>query len=553
MSRAHAVRPVAAQVLRGPGRRVPGHRRRAVGRAADGVPRVPPRPHRGPEAGHLRLPRGGREQLPRGRRRRGRRPRRSGTNFRSDPAVLAGRGAAARRRPRRRADRRAPRAGPPPHGRARRSAGPGPGAGAPAGAAPRRVAGHGPHGRAGRGRRALGRGARHGRAGRRCPVGGAARASAPGAAGRSATSPPGTSPCSCAPSPRPSSSRRSCAAAGCRACSRAGRASSPPRRGSGCGCWRPSSSRTGRRGCGARRCPRSWLDRAELDAAGDRATDEVSVALRGWGTVLAERGVSGMFAALNEERDLPRRLLGVEGGERRLTDLRHIAEVLHAESALNPAAESPPCCRGCAGASRTRRRRGPERSRRLDTDRDAVQIATVHTSKGLEYEVVCVPFGWDSTGGGSKDRLPVAHAPDGPRALHVGGLGPRVRRVLPRGGHRGPRRGAASALRRAHPRRLPAARLVAPATNTQRGALHRLLMTDDALAVPEKLPLPADDASAPGSRRCSRRGRRSRSRTCRCGRRRGAGPDPSRPRSSCGRPGSAPRVDSGGGARPTRA
>ncbi|WP_380170352.1 UvrD-helicase domain-containing protein [Kineococcus sp. DHX-1] len=237
---------------------------------------------------------------------------------------------------------------------------------------------------------------------------------------------------------------------------------------------------------------------AELDAAGDRATDEVSVALRGWGTVLAERGVSGMFAAVNEERDLPRRLLGVEGGERRLTDLRHIAEVLHAESALNPGGGVSTLLSWLRG--RVEDAAGDvdqERSRRLDTDRDAVQIATVHTSKGLEYEVVCVPFGWDSTGGGSKDRLPVAHAPDGPRALHVGGpaapaydafcraadtedLGEELRLLY-------------VALTRAVSRLLV---WWAPATNTQRGALHRLLMTDDVLAVPEKLPLPADDAFA---------------------------------------------------------
>jgi exodeoxyribonuclease V beta subunit len=235
---------------------------------------------------------------------------------------------------------------------------------------------------------------------------------------------------------------------------------------------------------------------AELDAAGDRATDEVSVALRGWGTVLAERGVSGMFAALNEERDLPRRLLGVEGGERRLTDLRHIAEVLHAESALNPGGGVSSLLSWLRG--RVEDAAGDvdqERSRRLDTDRQAVQIATVHTSKGLEYEVVCVPFGWDSTGTGSKDRLPVAHAPDGPRALHVGGpaapaydafcraadsedLGEELRLLY-------------VALTRAVSRLLV---WWAPATNTQRGALHRLLLTDDVRAVPEKLPLPDDDA-----------------------------------------------------------
>ncbi|WP_432561013.1 UvrD-helicase domain-containing protein [Kineococcus sp. SYSU DK003] len=239
---------------------------------------------------------------------------------------------------------------------------------------------------------------------------------------------------------------------------------------------------------------------AALDAEGDRATDELSVQLREWGTVLAERGVSGMFATLSEAHQLARRLLAVEGGERRLTDLRHIAEVLHAESARDPGG-------GVSSLLSWLRARieeaagdvDQERSRRLDTDRAAVQIATVHTSKGLEFEVVCVPFGWDCTGGGAKDRLPVAHAPDEQgrtsRALHVGGpsapaydafcraadtedLGEELRLLY-------------VALTRAVSRLLV---WWAPSTNTQRGALHRLLMADDPRALPEKLPLPTDEA-----------------------------------------------------------
>ncbi|WP_432513170.1 UvrD-helicase domain-containing protein [Kineococcus sp. SYSU DK001] len=238
----------------------------------------------------------------------------------------------------------------------------------------------------------------------------------------------------------------------------------------------------------------------DLDAGGDHATDDLSVQLREWGALLAERGVAATFAALAEQHRLAARLLAVDGGERRLTDLRHIAEVLHGESALNPGGGVSSLLSWLRG--RVEEAAGDndrERSRRLDTDRAAVQIATVHTSKGLEFEVVCVPYGWDCPGGGSQDRLPVAHVPDGDgpatRALHVGGpaapgydahcraadtedLGEELRLLY-------------VALTRA------VSRLVvwwAPATNTQRGALHRLLLTDDPRRIPEKLPLPTDDA-----------------------------------------------------------
>ena len=42
---------------------------------------------------------------------------------------------------------------------------------------------------------------------------------------------------------------------------------------------------------------------------------------------------------------------------------------------------------------------GQERSRRLETDAAAVQVITVHTSKGLEFPVVLVPFAWDNWAG----------------------------------------------------------------------------------------------------------------------------------------------------------
>ncbi|WP_338074986.1 UvrD-helicase domain-containing protein [Kineococcus vitellinus] len=235
---------------------------------------------------------------------------------------------------------------------------------------------------------------------------------------------------------------------------------------------------------------------AELDAAGDRATDELSVQLRAWGAVLEERGVAAMFAVVAESTRLPQRLLALEGGQRRLTDLRHIAEVLHTESELNPGGGASSLLSWLRG--RVDHADGdvdPERSRRLDTDSTAVQIATVHTCKGLEFEVVCVPFGWDCAGGGptrEKDRLPVAHAPDGRRALHVGGPGS--------AGYDDACRAADTedlgedlrllyvALTRAVSRTLV---WWAPSANTPRGALHRLLTAEDPRRVPERAPLPA--------------------------------------------------------------
>ena len=63
-----------------------------------------------------------------------------------------------------------------------------------------------------------------------------------------------------------------------------------------------------------------------------------------------------------------------------------------------------------------------ERSRRLESDAAAVQIMTVHVSKGLEFPVVYVPFAWDRWVPDTPAVLRL-HDDGGRRVLDVGGPG----------------------------------------------------------------------------------------------------------------------------------
>jgi exodeoxyribonuclease V beta subunit len=153
--------------------------------------------------------------------------------------------------------------------------------------------------------------------------------------------------------------------------------------------------------------------------AADELLDDLAGMLRAWATVLHERGVAALLEAVTTATGLPRRLLGTADGERRLTDLRHVAQALHAAAVaehLGPAALTDWLRHRIAEAAEDV---GAERSRRLESDADAVQIITIHRSKGLEFPIVYVPFAWDRN---VRDPdVPLLHDDSGARVLDVGG------------------------------------------------------------------------------------------------------------------------------------
>ena len=162
---------------------------------------------------------------------------------------------------------------------------------------------------------------------------------------------------------------------------------------------------------------------ADLDADADRVLTETGELLRGWGAVLRDRGVAAFLEAVSARTGLAERLLGAPGGERRLTDLRHIGQVLHAESAggrLGVVALAEWLRLRVAEARAVRMEPRPERSRRLESDADAVQIHTVHKCKGLEFPVVYVPFAWDRWVNDEPDQV-LHHDDAGHRVRAVGG------------------------------------------------------------------------------------------------------------------------------------
>jgi exodeoxyribonuclease V beta subunit len=153
---------------------------------------------------------------------------------------------------------------------------------------------------------------------------------------------------------------------------------------------------------------------AERVAAADEDDwEEVHARLHDWGRVLRAQGVAALTETVSRRERLPERILAAADGERRLTDLRHVAQLLHAAAAteqLGTTALTAWLRRRIAEADRDVN--DEERSRRLESDAEAVQVLTIHRAKGLEFGVVYAPFLWE--GGYERSRAqPVAfHDPD---------------------------------------------------------------------------------------------------------------------------------------------
>ncbi|MEY2633645.1 MAG: hypothetical protein RIR00_2299, partial [Pseudomonadota bacterium] len=146
--------------------------------------------------------------------------------------------------------------------------------------------------------------------------------------------------------------------------------------------------------------------------------DERVQEFRGYREIWRRQGVLPMLRRLLHAFAVPARLLaaGDSQGERRLTDLLHLAELLQQASALldgehalirylaEQRAEA-------AGGS------GDARQLRLESDADLVQVVTVHKSKGLEYPLVFLPYACHFRAVTPEDRPLKWHDAEG--ALHL--------------------------------------------------------------------------------------------------------------------------------------
>ncbi|MGH7441711.1 MAG: UvrD-helicase domain-containing protein, partial [bacterium] len=117
---------------------------------------------------------------------------------------------------------------------------------------------------------------------------------------------------------------------------------------------------------------------------------------RAWRRTWEQEGVAALLERLDRDAGLRLNLAGLPDGERLLTDLVHLEELLAKEEAAQNLSPERllrwfDACTDETGGGEPP---AEARLRRLETDSAAVQILTVHGAKGLEFDYCFLPFLW---------------------------------------------------------------------------------------------------------------------------------------------------------------
>ncbi len=136
------------------------------------------------------------------------------------------------------------------------------------------------------------------------------------------------------------------------------------------------------------------IRRIREDAAEDDALLEKFLR---WQTTLYRQGIAAALAEIDHDENVTLRLAGTLQGDRRITNLRQLSDLLQAAS--HELGNRPGHLVRWFGQEMAASDSGSdaeERQQQLESDAQAVKIVTMHAAKGLEYNLVFCPFLWSS-------------------------------------------------------------------------------------------------------------------------------------------------------------
>ncbi len=107
--------------------------------------------------------------------------------------------------------------------------------------------------------------------------------------------------------------------------------------------------------------------------------------------LLHSRGVAALFLSFRNRAGFLQRVLGEDDGERHITDLDHLAEILASIPRFARNAGAGECFETLTELVNDSDRRNEQFERRIEGDEVAVKVMTIHSSKGLQFPIVFLP------------------------------------------------------------------------------------------------------------------------------------------------------------------
>lgn len=153
----------------------------------------------------------------------------------------------------------------------------------------------------------------------------------------------------------------------------------------------------------------SWFgghDGSWLAAATDEQVARIQEQLHAWGGLLAGRGVAALIGRVFSDTGVTGRVLAMADGDRAMTDLDHIGELLvvAAGQRLTPTALLD-LYEQMSDGNDTGDPEADLAARRVESEARAVQIMTTFVAKGLEFPVVCCTSAWRPRGARSDHNV----------------------------------------------------------------------------------------------------------------------------------------------------